>query len=77
MSLRDVYLRLDRRVLGVFRAALGLVLLYDLGRRFPDAALLWSSDGVLTSTGLTKVPQASHQLSCLFGVTSAPASASA
>jgi hypothetical protein len=53
MSLRDVYLRLDRRVLGVFRAALGMVLLYDLLRRYPDAALLWSSDGVLTSAGLT------------------------
>jgi len=72
-SLKEVYLRLDRRVLGVFRAALGMVLLYDLLRRYPDAALLWSSDGVLTSAGLVKVPQAAHQFSFLLGVASAPA----
>jgi hypothetical protein len=72
-SLRDVYLRFDRRVLGVFRAALGLVLLYDLGRRYPDAARLWSSDGLLTSAGLKKVPQAAHQSSFLLSLASAPA----
>lgn len=66
-------MRLDRRVLGVFRAALGMVLLYDLLRRCPDAARLWSSEGVLTSAGLNKVPQAQHQLSFLLGIASAPA----
>lgn len=64
-------MRLDRRVLGVFRAALGMVLLYDLLRRYPDAALLWSSEGVLTSAGLNKVPQGPHQLSFLLGLASA------
>ena len=64
-------MRLDRRVLGVFRAALGVVLLYDLLRRWPDAALLWSDDGVLTSASLHKVPQAATQVSFLFGLSAA------
>ncbi|HXK17932.1 MAG TPA: hypothetical protein VNG33_09025 [Polyangiaceae bacterium] len=69
--IRDVYLRLDRRVLGVFRAALGSVLLYDLLRRFPDAALLWSSEGLLSSETLNKAPQAAHQFSLLLYLSSA------
>jgi hypothetical protein len=68
-----VYCRLDRRTLGVFRAALGLVLLYDVLRRFPDAGLLWSSDGVLSNVALRKVPQAAHQVSFLLNVSSASA----
>ena len=57
-------------MLGVFRAALGMVLVYDLGRRFPDAALLWSSDGVLSSAALKKVPQANHQTSFFLALSS-------
>jgi hypothetical protein len=72
-ELEQVYCRLDRRVLGVFRAALGMVLLYDLLRRFPDAGLLWSNDGVLTNVALRKAPQAAHQLSFLLSVSSASA----
>lgn len=60
-------------MLGVFRVALCLVLLYDLGRRFPEAGLLWSSEGVLTSKALGKVPQAHHQLSFLLAFESAAA----
>jgi Lipase maturation factor len=63
-------LRFDRRVLGVFRALLGMVLVYDLVRRFPDAARLWSSDGVLSSAALNKVPQAPHQFSFLLSLAS-------
>ena len=70
-SFRELYLRLDRRVLGVFRIALGAVLVYDVLRRFPDAGLLWSSDGVLSSEALRKVPQASPQLSFLLELSSA------
>jgi len=70
-SLREVYLRLDRRVLGVFRVALGAVLLYDLLRRFPDAALLWSSDGLLASETLKRAPQDPHQFSLLLYLSSA------
>jgi hypothetical protein len=72
-SLEQVYCRLDRRVLGVFRAALGLVLLYDLLRRFPDAGLLWSNDGVLSNVVLRKWPQSAHQVSFLLNVSSASA----
>lgn len=68
-----IYCRLDRRVLGVFRVGLGMVLLYDLLRRFPDAGLLWSNDGVLTTGALRKAPQAAHQISFLLDVSSASA----
>lgn len=47
-----------------------MVLVYDLLRRFPDATLLWSSDGVLSSAALRKVPQANHQTSFLLGLSS-------
>jgi hypothetical protein len=67
------YLLLDRRVLGVFRILFGWVLLYDVVRRFPDAALLWSSDGVLSSQALRKAPQDSSQFSLLFQLTSGQA----
>ncbi|HKY36819.1 MAG TPA: HTTM domain-containing protein [Polyangiaceae bacterium] len=70
---RTSYLLLDRRVLGGFRILFGGVLLYDLLRRFPDAALLWSSDGVLSSQALRKVPQDSSQFSLLFELTSGQA----
>ena len=70
-SFEEVYLRLDRRVLGVFRMLFSGVLLYDLLRRFPDAALLWSSDGVLTSASLRKAPQAVPQVSFLLQLSSA------
>ncbi len=70
-SFEEVYLRLDRRVLGVFRILFSGVLLYDLLRRFPDAALLWSSDGLLSSATLHKAPQATPQVSFLLGLSSA------
>ncbi len=69
-SFQAAYLRLDRRVLGIFRILLGLVLLYDIGRRFPDAALLWSDQGVLTSDSLARAPQGSPQFSLLLGLSS-------
>ncbi|HEX2874266.1 MAG TPA: hypothetical protein VHP33_23590 [Polyangiaceae bacterium] len=72
-SIQEAYFRLDRRVLGVFRVGLGLVLLYDLLRRWPDAALLWSNEGVLTNAALRKVPQAAHQTSFFFSLASAGA----
>ncbi len=70
-SFEEVYLRLDRRVLGVFRILFSGVLLYDLLRRFPDAALLWSSDGVLSSASLKKAPQSDPQISFLLSLSSA------
>lgn len=70
-SLKKVYLRFDRRVLAVFRVLFSGVLLYDVLRRFPDAALLWSSDGVLTTASLRKAPQAEPQVSFLLALSSA------
>lgn len=67
-AFKEAYLRLDRRVLGVFRILLGLVLLYDVGRRFPDARLLWSDQGVLSIDSLARAPQAPRQFSLLLGV---------
>jgi hypothetical protein len=69
--LQESYLQLDRRVLGVFRVGLGCTLLYDLLRRFPDARLLWSSEGVLGAEALLRAPQAAHQFSLLFACSSA------
>jgi predicted DCC family thiol-disulfide oxidoreductase YuxK len=46
-ALRDHYLRIDARSLGVFRVAMGLVLLGDLVGRFRFAKDFYSNDGVL------------------------------
>lgn len=54
----------------MFRILLGCVLMYDLLRRFPDAGLLWSSDGVMSSAALRKMPQHTPQASFLFWFTS-------
>ncbi|MDF3068632.1 MAG: hypothetical protein K0R38_4233 [Polyangiaceae bacterium] len=62
---------MDRRVLGVFRIMFGAVLLYDVARRFPDAALLWSDEGVLGPTAIGRMPQASPQVSFLLALSSA------
>lgn len=69
-SFKEAYLRLDRRVLGIFRILLGLVLLYDVLRRFPDARLLWSNEGVLTTDSLRRAPQEPVQFSFLMGLDS-------
>lgn len=58
-------------MLGIFRIALGGVLIYDVARRFPDAGLLWSSDGVLGAEALLKMPQARPQVSFLLSLSSA------
>lgn len=43
------YASLDPRALGLFRVAFGAVLLADLLRRWPDVALFYSNDGVLSN----------------------------
>ena len=65
------YLSADRRVLGLFRICFGLVLLYDLARRVPEAARLYSDEGVLSGHFLQSHPQASPQFSLLFACSSA------
>ncbi len=46
-ALRDHYLRIDPRSLGLFRLGMGLVLIYDLLRRFRYIKEFYSNDGVL------------------------------
>lgn len=47
--LRDAYLTLDRRVLGLFRIYFGLLLLIDILRRIPVATFFYTNDGVLSN----------------------------
>lgn len=46
-ALRDHYLRIDPRSLGLFRLGFGLVLIFDLLRRFRYIKEFYSNDGVL------------------------------
>lgn len=46
-ALRDHYLRIDPRSLGLFRLGLGLVLIFDLLRRFRYIKEFYSNEGVL------------------------------
>lgn len=46
-ELRELYLRIDRRVLGLFRIYFGFVLLVDVLRRVPDATFFYSSSGAV------------------------------
>jgi predicted DCC family thiol-disulfide oxidoreductase YuxK len=46
-ALRDHYLRIDPRSLGLFRLGMGLVLIFDLLRRFRYIKEFYSNDGVL------------------------------
>src|SRR3954471_24128125 len=46
-ALRDHYLRIDARSLGLFRLTFGLVLVYDLLRRWRYLRDFYSNEGVL------------------------------
>jgi hypothetical protein len=59
------YLSIDRRVLGAFRVAYGLVLLYDLARRAAVLEFAYSNDGVLSNHYVMFAPQAEFQFSLL------------
>ncbi|HEU4410351.1 MAG TPA: HTTM domain-containing protein [Polyangiaceae bacterium] len=48
-ELREAYLRVDRRLLGLFRIYFGGALLIDVLRRVPDAAFFYSSSGALSN----------------------------
>lgn len=61
----DTYLSIDRRVLGAFRIAYGMVLLYDLARRAAVLELMYSNEGVLSNHYVMFRPQAEFQLSLL------------
>ncbi|HEU4536536.1 MAG TPA: HTTM domain-containing protein [Polyangiaceae bacterium] len=48
-ELREAYLRVDRRLLGLFRIYFGFVLLVDVLRRVPEATFFYSSSGSLSN----------------------------
>jgi hypothetical protein len=62
-AFRDLYLTVDRRVLGAVRIAYGLVLLYDLIRRTRVLELYYSNDGILANHYLLFQPQDRPQFS--------------
>jgi hypothetical protein len=61
----ELYLGIDRRVLGVFRITHGLLLFYDLVRRAGVLSLMYSNDGVLSNHYLMFAPQSDDQFSLL------------
>ncbi len=61
----ELYLTIDRRVLGAFRIGHGLVLLYDLARRADVLSLVYTNDGVLSNHYVLFQPQAPYQFSLL------------
>ena len=61
----ELYSSIDRRVLGVFRIAHGLVLFYDLIRRADVLSLMYSNEGVLSNHYLMFAPQSKEQFSLL------------
>lgn len=48
-ELREAYLRVDRRLLGLFRVYFGFVLLIDVLRRVPEASFFYSSMGAYSN----------------------------
>lgn len=55
--LRDTYLTVDRRTLGLARIAMGFLLVLDLFRRTPDWLAMFSTKGVLPSPLFLARPQ--------------------
>ena len=67
-----MYTTIDRRLLGLFRIAFGLLLLCDVVRRFPDATFFYSNSGVLSNHFALFAPLAKPFFS-IFNVFSTPA----
>jgi hypothetical protein len=61
----ELYMSIDRRVLGAFRIGYGLVLGYDLLRRAAVLELFYSNDGVLSNHYVLFRPQDEFQFSLL------------
>ncbi|NUO52800.1 MAG: hypothetical protein HOV80_28475 [Polyangiaceae bacterium] len=66
--LTERYLSVDRRVLAAFRITMGVVLLVDVLRRIPFAAMLYSDAGVLP----TRLARAGDEEISLFFLASTP-----
>lgn len=65
-AFRGLYMTIDRRVLGAVRIANGLVLLYDLVRRFRVREVYYSNAGILSNHYLLFQPQDRPQFSLLM-----------
>ncbi len=65
-AFRQLYMSVDRRILGAVRIAYGLVLLYDLLRRVRVLDLYYSNDGILANHYLLFQPQDHPQFSWLM-----------
>jgi len=65
-SLRDTYLTVDARSLGLFRIGLGWLLLFDLARRYVQLDLWYTNAGLLPNHTLLWRPPADHVFSLFF-----------
>jgi len=65
-KLRDAYLTIDPRGLGVGRIALATVLLVDLARRLPFATLWYSNEGLLPNHTVLWRPTVAYVFSLFF-----------
>ncbi|HKU44476.1 MAG TPA: hypothetical protein VJR89_40225 [Polyangiales bacterium] len=65
-SLRTTYLTVDPRSLGLFRIALGFVLLADLWRRYEQLDFWYTNSGLLPNHTLLWRPPAGHMFSLFF-----------
>jgi hypothetical protein len=64
--LKDRFMTVDRRLLGAFRILFGVVLLMDVLRRIPHAAMFYSDAGVLPSALALDHPLDEHVASLFF-----------
>jgi hypothetical protein len=65
-AIRDLYMTVDRRVLGMLRIATGLVLLYDLARRVRLIEIFYANTGVLSNHFVLFQPEDRPQFSFLM-----------
>lgn len=63
---RATYLTVDLRSLGAFRIGFGLVLLFDLARRYQDLPYWYTNAGLLPNHTLLWRPPAGHMFSLFF-----------
>ncbi|HET8934115.1 MAG TPA: HTTM domain-containing protein [Polyangiales bacterium] len=66
--LRRRYLSIDPRTLGVFRVALGALLLLDLARRASELSLWYTNAGLLPNHRLLWRPETQYQISYLYAL---------
>ncbi len=65
-SLKTTYFTVDPRSLGLFRITLGLVLLWDVARRYEQLDFWYTNSGLLPNHTLLWRPPAGHMFSLFF-----------